>query len=685
MSEEIQKRILSLKEQILHHDHLYYDKAEPEISDFEYDALMRELQTLERDHPQYATADSPTQRVGGSITKSFQQVKHRYPMLSLGNTYSEGELLDFDQRVRKGLTGDKAEYVCELKYDGVAIALTYRDGLLVQALTRGDGEQGDEVTANIRTIRSVPLRLKGSGYPQEFEIRGEIVMPRQGFEQLNREREECGEAPFANPRNAAAGSIKMQDSAEVAQRPLECLLYYIPGEHQQFLTHYEALEAAREWGFNVPPYLARCISMDEVFAFIRSWDEGRDTLPYDIDGVVIKLNGLSLQKQLGFTAKSPRWAIAYKFPARQARTRLLGVDFQVGRTGAVTPVANLHPVQLAGTTVKRASLHNADIIEKLGLHTGDMVLVEKGGEIIPKIVGVVEEERDPAAIPVHYITHCPECGTALIRREGEAAHYCPDEDGCPPQIRGRIEHFISRKAMNIDSLGEGKTELLYERGIVRSVADLYELEAQHLLGLEKEYLTDDGKSRVVRFREKTVDNILQGIEKSLAVPFDRVLFALGIRYVGETVAKKLARHFGDIDRLMAATLPEFTEVEEIGERIAQSVQEYFRRPANLEIIRRLRAKGLQFAMKEETQDKLSSVLEGLSFVVSGVFTVSREAIRQMIESHGGKNSGSVSSKTDYLLAGDKMGPEKLKKAEKLGVRIISEEEFRQMIGDQQAY
>lgn len=677
--EQAQQRIQQLMKEIRHHDQLYYDHAAPVISDYDYDMLMEELKQLEKDFPQFASADSPTQRVGGSITKEFKQVVHRYPMLSLGNTYSQGELNDFDQRVRKLIPGEQFEYVCELKYDGVAIGLTYVNGVLVQAVTRGDGEKGDDVTNNIKTIRKIPLRLKEKGYPSTFEIRGEIVMPRAGFEKLNADREEAGDPPFANPRNAAAGSIKMQDSSEVARRPLDCLLYFLLGENLPYDKHYDAMVAARGWGFNIPHYTARCKNMQEVFQFIETWDSGRDELPFDIDGVVIKVDSFRLQQQLGYTAKSPRWAIAYKFKARQASSKLLSIDYQVGRTGAVTPVANLTPVPLAGTIVKRATLHNEDVIAKLDLRIGDTVLVEKGGEIIPKIVEVVMDQRPAHAQPVSYISDCPECGTPLIRTEGEAAWYCPNEDACPPQIKGKIEHFISRRAMNIDSLGEGKVEILFDNKLINNVADLYDIKAGQILGLEKEYTLEDGKVRVVRFREKTTENILKGIEDSRKVPFDRLLFALGIRYVGETVARKLARHFRDINRLMIATEEELLEVEEIGERIAQSLMHWFDQPAHLNLIKRLTEQGLQMSLTDEHVSKISGKLEGKSFVVSGVFTISRDEIKKMIEDHGGKNVSGISSKTDYVLAGDKMGPEKLKKAEKLGIPIISEEEFRSLI------
>jgi DNA ligase (NAD+) len=677
-AQQARQRIEQLKEDIRKNDKLYYDDAAPVISDYEYDMMMQELIRLELEYPEFAEVDSPTRRVGGSITRNFTQVTHRYPMLSLGNTYSQEEINDFDQRVRKLLPDENIEYVCELKYDGVAIGLTYKKGILVQAVTRGDGEKGDDVTANIRTIRSIPLKLQGD-FPEEFEIRGEIIMPRAGFEKLNKDREEQGESGFANPRNAAAGSIKMQDSSEVARRPLDCLLYFLLGENIKRDNHYDALTMARGWGFNIPRYMAKCKNTADIFSFIELWDSGRDELPFDIDGVVIKVNSFRHQQQLGFTAKSPRWAIAYKFKARQARSVLRSISYQVGRTGAVTPVANLDPVPLAGTIVKRASLHNADIIAKLDVREGDTVLVEKGGEIIPKIVGVVTELRPADTPPTRYIVNCPECGTPLVRSEGEAAYYCPNEDECPPQIKGKIEHFISRRAMNIDSLGEGKIEILFDNKLIHNIADLYDLREDQLLGLEKEYSSDDGKTRVMRFREKSTANIISGIEESKKVPFERLLFALGIRYVGETVARKLARHFKNLNILMAASREELLEVEEIGDRIADSLLLWFDKPEHLEIIRRLRQHGLQLSISDKQAERISDVLLGKSFVVSGVFPIPRDEVKKMIEDHGGKNVGSISAKTSFVLAGDKMGPEKHKKAEKLGIPILSFEDFNKMI------
>ncbi|HPS27103.1 MAG TPA: NAD-dependent DNA ligase LigA [Bacteroidales bacterium] len=678
--EYAKKRIASLTAEINLHNYRYYALAAPVISDYDFDMLLQELIALEKDFPELVMPDSPTQRVGGTITKSFRQVVHKNPMLSLGNTYSEAEIFDFDQRVRKLLPGETVEYVCELKYDGVAIGLTYEQGALKYAVTRGDGIQGDDVTANVRTIKSIPLRLFGSDFPSEFEIRGEIVMPRPEFERLNEERIEIGDQPFANPRNAASGSLKMQDSSEVSKRSLDCYLYFLIGENLSYESHYENLMKIRDWGFKAPMYIAKCKTIDDIFEFINFWDKARDELSIDIDGIVIKVNAHDQQKRLGFTAKSPRWAIAYKFKAKQALTRLLSVDFQVGRTGAVTPVANLEPVLLAGTIVKRASLHNADIIKKLDVRIGDMVFVEKGGEIIPKIVGVDRSRRDPASAEFQFITQCPECGSKLERMEGEAAHYCPNESGCPPQIKGKIEHFISRKAMNIESLGEGKVGMLFDNGLVNNIADLYDLKAEDLLGLQKEYVIEGNeKNRVVKFREKTVENIIAGISLSKKVPFERVLFALGIRFIGETIAKKLARHFGSIDELQKAGFDELKQAEEIGDVIAGSIINYFSNPVNIKTVERLKQHGIQFAIQKSETPLLSDRLAGKSFVVSGVFTISRDEMKTLIEKHGGRNVGSISAKTDFVLAGEKMGPEKKKKADSLGVAIISEDDFYSMI------
>jgi DNA ligase (NAD+) len=679
-NEEAKKRITDLSEQIRRHNYNYYVLSQPAISDFEFDMLLEELIRLEKEYPQFAEPDSPSQHVGGDITKEFQQVRHKYPMLSLSNTYSEEEVRDFEARVQK-LISEKVEYVCELKFDGVAIGLTYKNGLLSQAVTRGDGIQGDDVTTNVKTIQSIPLRLQGSGFPAEFEIRGEIILPHKSFERMNATRMEEGEEPFANPRNAASGSLKMQDSREVAKRRLDCILYFVLGEDLPFSTHYESLAAAKSWGFNTSAYMAICRNISEIFEFINNWNNDRYALPFNIDGVVIKVNSLRQQEMLGYTAKSPRWAIAYKFKAEQVSTKLISVDYQVGRTGAVTPVANLAPVQLAGTTVKRATLHNADVLAALDLRTGDMVWVEKGGEIIPKIIGVELEKRIAEAEPVEFVKQCPVCGTPLVRTEGEAAFYCPNESGCAPQIKGKLEHFISRKAMDIDSLGYEKIEMLYENGLIRNIADLYDLTAQQLLGLGKVYAaTEEKKEKKISFREKTVENILKGIEKSKNVGFERVLYAIGIRYVGETIAKKLAGHFGSIDTLMAADPEELKEAEEIGDKIAQSIIAFFRDVKNIEIINRLKEKGLQFEMKDRQKSLLSDKLKGMVFVVSGTFAnYSRDEIKKTIEDHGGKNAGSVSSKTTYLLAGQNTGPEKLKKAKSLGVAVISESEFNEMI------
>lgn len=672
------QRIEQLTRELQQHNYNYYVLAKPTIRDYDFDLLLKELEKLEKEYPQFKLPDSPTQRVGGDITKSFKTVKHRYPMMSLSNSYSEEEIRDFIQRVKKAV-GTEVEFVCELKYDGVAISLTYENGILIQAVTRGDGVQGDDVTNNIKTIKSIPLRLKGN-FPEDLEVRGEIFMPHKSFEFLNREREEIGETPFANPRNATAGSIKMQDPKEVAKRQLDCTIYYIPHSLPNVTTHYEAIKAAGSFGLKVSNNIALCRTEEEIFEFINDWNRGRENLPFDIDGIVIKVNRLDLQQQLGYTAKSPRWAIAYKFKAERVETILESIDFQVGRTGAVTPVANLKPVQLAGTVVKRASLHNADIIAQLDVRIGDAVYVEKGGEIIPKIVGVNLKKRKAGAQPVRFIEYCPECKTQLIRKEGEAAYYCPNEDACPPQIKGKLEHFISRKAMNIDSLGEGKIEMLYDNNLVKDPADLYYLTYKQLLGLEKVIPAENGKKeKRISFQEKTVQNILKGIQNSLSVPFPRVLYALGIRYVGETVAKKLAAHFKSIDRIEQATFEELIAVDEIGDKIAESVIKWFKKPQHLTMINRLKEKGVQMEVSEEKRP-VSDILAGKSFVVSGIFERhSRNEIKDIIEQHGGKNAGSISSKTDYVLAGDKMGPAKKAKAESLGIPIISEKEFEKMI------
>lgn len=663
--EEAKNRIAALSKELDEHNYKYYVLSEPTISDFEFDKKMEELQALEAEFPEFLSSESPSQRVGGTITKEFPTVRHKYPMMSLGNSYSKEEMEEFMARINKTLERE-VEYVCELKFDGVAISITYENGKMVRAVTRGDGVQGDEITANIRTIRSLPLQAKGN-YPNEFEVRGEVYFPRENFDRLNREREEIGEPLYANPRNTASGTLKSQDSSVVASRGLDCFLYMAIAPENVAETHYDSLMKLKEWGFKVSEHTRQCKNAEEVFAFIEKWDTERFNLGFDIDGVVIKVNSLDDQEELGFTAKSPRWAIAYKFAAEQAVTRLNEVTYQVGRTGAITPVANLEPVLLAGTTVKRASLHNADQIAKLDLHIGDMVQVEKGGEIIPKIVGVDLAKRQPDFPVVEFINNCPECGTELIRNEGEAQHFCPNELGCPPQIKGKMEHFIGRKAMNVDGLGAETVQQFYDAGLVESVADLYELTYEQVVALE-------------RMADKSATNLLAGLEASKQVPFPRVLFAIGIRYVGETVAKKLAKHFKNIDALMAASQEELVAVDEIGDRIAESVLHFFADDRNRIIIQRLKDQGLQFEM-EEAEGPVSNVLEGKSFVVSGVFSqFSRDEIKAEVERHGGKNVSSISKNTDYVLAGDKMGPSKLKKAEDLGIPIISEEDFVGMIG-----
>ncbi len=662
--EQAKIRIEELRKVLSRHNYLYYVKSEPSISDFEYDLLIKELQTLESGFPQFDEENSPSRRVGSDLNREFESFRHRYPMLSLGNTYSKEELEEFDQRVKK-VVGAEVSYFCELKYDGVAVALTYRDGRLYRALTRGDGTRGDDVTHNIRTIRSIPLHLQSKNVPSEFEIRGEVILPVEGFMKLNAEREKNGDPRFANPRNAASGTLKMQNSALVAKRPLDCLFYYIPGEQELFQTQKEGLDAARSWGFKVPEYSLLASSLPEVFDFIDHWDKARDTLPFEIDGVVIKVDSIKLQKQLGFTAKTPRWAISYKFRAEQALSRLLSVDFQVGRTGAITPVANLEPVQLAGTTVKRASLHNADQIALLDIRPGDYVFVEKGGEIIPKIVGVDIDRRQEHSAVFQFISTCPECGTPLIRKEDEAAHYCPNDSGCPPQIKGRIEHFISRKAMEINA-AEATIDLLYREGLVKDVADLYALNIEQIARLE-------------RFGEKSARNLIHSIERSRSVPFPRVLYALGIRYVGETVAGKLAEAFRSMDELMKADQESLEQVDEIGERIAQSLLSFFSKKNNLQLVERLKSAGLQMAITGSA-GPVGNILSGLTFVISGVFSQhSREELKAIIQKNGGKNSASISARTDYILAGENMGPSKYQKAQALGIPIITEEQFLAML------
>ncbi len=658
--EQARPRIEDLRRALQQHNYNYYVKSEPSISDFEYDLLINELQILETKFPEFDDINSPSRRVGSDLNREFESVNHRYPMLSLGNTYNKEELREFDQRVQK-VVGEDYAYFCELKYDGVAVALTYRNGSLYQALTRGDGTRGDDVTHNIRTIRSIPLRLRGDSFPPEFEIRGEVILPAEGFTELNSDREKKGEPPFANPRNAASGTLKMQNSSLVARRPLDCLFYYIPGEQELFRTQHESLEAARSWGFKVPEYGMLAPSIDEVFDFIDRREKERDLLPFEIDGVVIKVDSIQLQRQLGFTAKTPRWAISYKFRAEQATSRLLSIDFQVGRTGAVTPVANLEPVQLAGTKVKRASLHNADQIALLDIRIGDYVYVEKGGEIIPKIVGVDKKQRKEQNEAFQFISNCPECSTQLIRAGDEAAHYCPNFGACPPQIKGRIEHFISRKAMEINA-AEATIDLLFREGLVKDASDLYTLEFQQVRNLE-------------RFGEKSANRLLQSIQLSKEVPFPRVLYALGIRYVGETVARKLAEAFLGMDRLMEADRENLEQVDEIGERISESLLSYFSNELNQQFIGRLKAAGLRMEM-QATRDLISETLAGKTFVISGIFHLhSRGELKDMILKHGGKNSASISARTDYILAGENMGPSKYQKAQKLEIPIITEEQF----------
>lgn len=662
----VKEKIDQLRADLHRHNYNYYVLNAPEISDKEFDDRMRELQDLEKEHPEYQDDNSPTMRVGSDLNKNFTQVAHKYPMLSLGNTYSESEVTDFYDRVKKALNED-FEICCELKYDGTSISLTYENGKLVRAVTRGDGEKGDDVTDNVKTIRTIPLVLHGS-YPESFEIRGEILMPWEVFEELNLEKEAREEPLFANPRNAASGTLKLQNSAIVASRKLDAYLYYLLGEELPCDGHYENLQAAAGWGFKTSEHMKKAHSLEEVFEYIRYWDTERKNLPVATDGIVLKVNSMRQQKNLGFTAKSPRWAIAYKFQAERALTRLNKVTYQVGRTGAVTPVANLDPVQLSGTIVKRASLHNADIIEGLDLHIGDMVYVEKGGEIIPKITGVDKDARSMLiGEKVKFITHCPECGSKLIRYEGEAAHYCPNETSCPPQIKGKIEHFISRKAMNIDGLGPETVDMFYRLGLIKNTADLYQLTADDIKNLD-------------RMGEKSAENIIKGIEASKEVPFERVLFALGIRFVGETVAKKIAKSFNDIDELENANLEKLINIDEIGEKIAQSILTYFANPLNCELIERLKSTGLQLYRREEDLSGYTDKLAGQSIVISGVFTHhSRDEYKELIEKNGGKNVGSISAKTSFILAGENMGPAKLEKAHKLGIKLMSEDEFLTLI------
>jgi DNA ligase (NAD+) len=665
---EAKKRIDELSAELKQHNYNYYVLAMPTISDMDFDFKLKELAELEKQFPEFADADSPTQRVGGEVTKEFETVRHKWPMLSLGNTYNEQELVDFDERVRKAI-GDDFEYVCELKFDGLSMSLTYVDGKLQRAVTRGDGVQGDDVTTNVRTIHSIPKKLAPGNYPDHFEIRGEVFMHLKAFERLNNERIEQGEVPYANPRNFASGTIKMQDSAEVAKRPLDSFQYFLYTDKQLFKTHWESLQAVKEWGFHVNEHSKLCKSIDDVLEFIAVWDKKRFDLSYDIDGIVLKVNSYAQQQELGFTAKSPRWAISYKFKAQSVETTLQSVSYQVGRTGSVTPVANLKPVLLAGTTVKRASLHNANEILRLDLHEGDSVFVEKGGEIIPKITGVNEAKRQAGAKPIAYITHCPECSAPLIRKEGEANHYCPNDEGCPPQIMGKMQHFIGRKAMNIDGLGDETIVTLYERGFIKHISDIYELHTH-----------SEELKQMDRFGERSIANMLEGIEKSKQMPFEKVLFGLGIRYVGETVAKKLVAYFKNIDKLMAASVEELNAVEEIGPRIAESLVEYWANPQHVEQIEKLRAQGLQLVAEEKEVVLASESLSGKTFIISGVFeTYSRDELKDMIEQNGGKILSSISPKLNYLVAGDNMGPAKLEKANKLNIPIISDVELLAML------
>jgi len=665
---EAKTQIQSLTAELKQHSYNYYVLAMPTIADYDFDKKLAALTALEKQFPEFADPDSPTQKVGGDITKEFITIRHKWPMLSLGNTYNEQELLDFDQRIRKAI-GDNFEYVCELKFDGLSMSLTYEDGKLIRAVTRGDGVQGDEVTTNVRTINTIPKRLKEGDYPDHFEIRGEVFMHLKAFERLNNERVENGEPPYANPRNFASGTIKMQDSAEVAKRPLDCFLYFLYTDKPLYKTHWESLQAVKSWGFHVNEHSKLCSSIEDVFAFITLWDKKRFDLSYDIDGIVIKVNNFNQQQELGFTAKSPRWAISYKFKAERVQTELLSVSYQVGRTGAVTPVANLKPVLLAGTTVKRATLHNANEMLRLDLHRGDWVFVEKGGEIIPKIISVNLDKRDASAPVIDYITHCPACNTLLERQEGEAAFYCPNDEGCPPQIVGKMQHFIGRKAMNIDGLGDETIEAFYQKGFIRHISDIYNL-----------HLHIDDLKQMERFGEKSINNMLDGIEKSKQMPFEKVLFGLGIRYIGETVAKKLAAHFKNIDNLVAASFEELVVAEEIGERIAQSLIEYFGNPKHLEEIQQLKAQGLQFVTDEKEVTLQSEKLAGMSFIISGVFEkYSRDELKDIIEQNGGKILSSISAKLNYLVAGDNMGPAKLEKATKLNIPVIGDDELLGMI------
>lgn len=666
----IKEKMDELVRELNQHNYNYYVLAQPSISDYDFDRKLEELASLEKQYPELQDRDSPTQKIGGEITKEFKTVKHRWPMLSLGNTYSEQDLRDFDDRIRKAI-GPDFEYVCELKFDGLSMSLTYEHGKLVRAVTRGDGTQGDDVTTNVKTIKRIPQTLRQNGYPDHFEIRGEVFMHRAAFERLNNERISNNEVPYANPRNFAAGTIKLQDSGEVAKRPLDCFLYFLYTEKRIFKTHWESLLAVKSWGFHVCEHTKLCRTIDEVLSFIHYWEKERFNLSYDIDGIVLKVNNLAQQDELGFTAKSPRWAIAYKYKAEEAETILQSISYQVGRTGAVTPVANLKPVLLAGTTVKRATLHNANEIERLGLHEGDSVFVEKGGEIIPKITSVNTEKRVPGSKKIEYPDRCPECGSTLIRQEGEAVHYCPNDEACPPQITGKIQHFISRRAMNIEGLGAETVEALYRKGLLLHISDLYTL-----------YEKKDILMEMDRFGEKSVNNMLDGIERSKQMPFEKVLFGLGIRYVGETVARKLAAHFGNIDSIINAGQEELTSASEIGDRIAESITAYFQDPRHLEQIEKLRQAGLQFESKDEAPQLSSTKLEGKTFIISGVFeNFSREELTTLIQSNGGKILSSISGKLNFVVAGANMGPSKLEKAKKLNIPVISDEDLIQMLNE----
>ncbi|CAM3937477.1 NAD-dependent DNA ligase LigA [Flavobacterium sinopsychrotolerans] len=668
---DIQNTIQKLREELNQHNYNYYVLDKPIISDYEFDLKLKQLQELESQYPEYFDENSPTQRVGGTITKNFKTVPHEHRMYSLDNSYSKEELIDWEKRIQKVLGDVPLEYTCELKYDGASISITYENGKLKRAVTRGDGFQGDDVTNNIKTIKSIPLELKGN-FPDKFDVRGEIILPFAGFEKMNQELIEIGETPYSNPRNTASGSLKLQDSAEVAKRPLDCLLYFLIGNNLPFKSQFEGLETARQWGFKAPKEAKLAHNLEEVFQYIDYWDTHRHNLPYETDGVVVKVNSFHYQDELGFTAKSPRWAIAYKFKSEQVSTKLNSISYQVGRTGSITPVANLEPVQLAGTIVKRASLHNADQIEKLDIRVGDTVFVEKGGEIIPKIIAVDLSKRPENTEPTKYITNCPECNTALVRSEGEANHYCPNFYGCPPQIIGRIQHFISRKAMDIEGLGGETVALLFNNGLVHNYADLYELKVDQILPLE-------------RMAQKSAENLVNGVANSKNIPFERVLFALGIRFVGETVAKKLAKHYKSIDALSQATLMDLILVDEIGERIAQSVLDFFENEENRNIIERLKQHGIQFEIIEKINPNATNILSGKTFVVSGVFEkFSRDDLKKAIEDNGGKVGSSISAKTDYLIAGDNMGPAKLEKANKLNISIISEDDFMNLINQTDA-